>query len=50
MWLLKSSYNQNSIIIYHKFNGDFKISILEDKKMVPNIAHGGMVVVVLEFP
>jgi hypothetical protein len=50
MLLLKSSYNQNSIIIYHKSNGDFKISISEDKKMAPNITRGGMVMVVLEFP
>jgi hypothetical protein len=24
MWLLKSPLDQNSILIYHKFNGDFK--------------------------
>jgi len=26
MWLLKSPLNQNSIVIYYKFNGDFKKS------------------------
>jgi len=24
MWLLKLLFDQNSIVIYHKFNGDFK--------------------------
>jgi len=27
MWLLKSSLDQNTIMIYHKFNCDFKIHI-----------------------
>jgi hypothetical protein len=27
MWLLKSPLDQNSIVIYHKFNGDFKSHI-----------------------
>jgi hypothetical protein len=27
MWLLKSSSDQNSIMIYHKFNGDFNSHI-----------------------
>jgi hypothetical protein len=27
MWLLKSPLDQNSIMIYHKFNGDFKRQI-----------------------
>jgi hypothetical protein len=27
MWLLKSLLDQNSIMIYHKFNGDFKSHI-----------------------
>jgi hypothetical protein len=27
MWLLKSPLDQNSIMIYHKFNGDFKSHI-----------------------
>jgi hypothetical protein len=26
-WLLKSPFDQNSIMIYHKFNGDFKSHI-----------------------
>jgi hypothetical protein len=24
MWLLKSQFDQNPIMIYHKFNGNFK--------------------------
>jgi hypothetical protein len=24
MWLLKSQLNQNQIVVYHKFNGNFK--------------------------
>jgi hypothetical protein len=27
MWLLKSPLDQNSIMIYHKFNDDFKSHI-----------------------
>jgi hypothetical protein len=27
MWILKSPLYQNSIMIYHKFNGDFKSHI-----------------------
>jgi len=27
MWLLKSPLDQNSIMIYHKFNGNFKSHI-----------------------
>jgi hypothetical protein len=27
MWLLKSPLEQNPIMIYHKFNGDFKSHI-----------------------
>jgi len=27
MWLLKSPLDQNPIMIYHKFNGDFKSHI-----------------------
>jgi hypothetical protein len=27
MWLLKSPLDQNTIMIYHKFNGDFKSHI-----------------------
>jgi hypothetical protein len=42
MWLLKSLLDQNSIVIYHKFNGDFKSHInfggqKEDKGMMCNI-------------
>jgi hypothetical protein len=27
MWLIKSQLDQNPIMIYHKFNGDFKSHI-----------------------
>jgi len=42
MWLLKSPLDQNSIVIYRKFNGDFKSHInfggqKEDKGMMCSI-------------
>jgi len=42
MWLLKSPLDQNPIVIYQKFNGNFKSHIdfggqKEDKKMMCSI-------------
>jgi hypothetical protein len=44
MWLFKSPLDQNSIVIYQKFNGDFKSHINfegknEDKGMMCSITH-----------
>jgi hypothetical protein len=32
MWLLKLSLDQNLIMIYHKFNGDFKSHVNFERK------------------